>query len=59
METLLDISTLSVEEVIGKLLASEDPSDLALAMSDDKLYLSEERWLQRYKLEGDGGRIRG
>jgi hypothetical protein len=28
-------------------------------MSDDKLYLSEELWLQRYKLEGDGGRIRG
>lgn len=39
-------------------MALEDPSDLALAMSDDKLYLSEEQWLQRYKLEGDGGRIR-
>jgi hypothetical protein len=42
METLLNISTLSVEEVTRHLLALEDASDLILAQSEGRLYLTEE-----------------
>lgn len=60
METLLDISALSVEEVTGRLLASEDSSGPAPSPTDGKLFLTEEQWLQRYKLkEGESGRSSG
>jgi hypothetical protein len=45
VETLLDISTLSIEEVTGRLLASLPK----LNQDSEKLYLTEEQWLERYK----------
>jgi hypothetical protein len=49
METLLDISTLSVQEITGCLAASEDDGEPASASGGGKLYLTEEQWLERYK----------
>jgi hypothetical protein len=49
METLLDISTLSIEEVTGRLLASEDDPESKQNLDSGKLYLTEEQWLERYK----------
>lgn len=50
METLLCWTSppSSVGEVTERLLASEDPSDLAPTMVDGKLYLTEGQWLQQY-----------
>lgn len=56
---VLDISTLSVGEVTERLLASEDPSDLAPTMVDGKLYLTEEQWLQQYNHGRSSGGHRG
>ena len=49
METFLDISTLSIEEVTGRLLASEDNPEPATNQAGGKLYLTEEQWVERYK----------
>jgi hypothetical protein len=64
METLLDISTLSIEEVTGRLLASEDDPESKQNLDSGKLYLTEEQWLERYKAKEQensrtGGRSRG
>jgi hypothetical protein len=48
IETLLDIESLLVEEVTARLKAVED--DGVVAGNDgEKLYLTEEEWLERYK----------
>ncbi|WVZ94478.1 hypothetical protein U9M48_040365 [Paspalum notatum var. saurae] len=51
METLLDISTQSIEEVTGCLMASEDDPEPPPKQDGGKLYLTEEQWLERYKQE--------
>ena len=65
METLLNISTLSIEEVSGRLLASEDNPEPTSNQIGGKLYLTEEQWVERYKQKeaansrtnnGSGGR---
>jgi hypothetical protein len=58
IETLLDIESLSVEEVTAQLKAVEDDGVVA-GNGREKLYLTEEEWLERYKQkESDGGRRR-
>ncbi|WVZ98284.1 hypothetical protein U9M48_043746 [Paspalum notatum var. saurae] len=49
METLLDISTLSIEEVTGRIMASEDDVEQPPKQDAGKLYLTQEQWLERYK----------
>ena len=49
METLLDISTLSIEEVTSRLMASDDGPEPESSQAGGKLYLTEEQWLERYK----------
>jgi hypothetical protein len=49
METLLDTSTLSVQEITGRLAASEDDGEPTSASDGGKLYLTEEQWLEHYK----------
>ena len=65
METLLDISTLSIKEVTDRLLASEDNPEPTSNQDGGKLYLTEEQWVERYKQKeaatgranhGSGGR---
>jgi hypothetical protein len=59
IETLLDIESLSVEEVTTRLKAVEDDGVVA-GNGGEKLYLMEEEWLERYKQkESDGGRCGG
>jgi len=48
IETLLDIGTLSVEEVTGRLKAATD-DEPAPQRTDRKLYLTEEQWLVRLR----------
>ena len=57
METLLDISTLSVDEVTGRLLASEDNPEPTSNQVGGKLFLTEEQWVERYK-QKEGGNSR-
>ncbi|WVZ76857.1 hypothetical protein U9M48_024783 [Paspalum notatum var. saurae] len=62
IETLLDVGTLSVEEVTGRLKAAEEDDAQAppAPSSSGKLYLTEEQWLERYKKkEQDEGRGAG
>jgi hypothetical protein len=66
METLLDISTLSIKEVTGRLLASKDDPESKQNLDSGKLYHREEQWLERYKAKeqensrtGGGSRGRG
>jgi len=49
IETLLDISTMSVEEVTGRLAAAEEdqPPQASSATNGGKLLLTEEEWLAR------------
>ena len=54
METFLDISTLSSEEVTGRLLASEDDPESTPKQAGGKLFLTEEQWLERYKQKEAG-----
>jgi hypothetical protein len=55
IETLLDIESLSVEEVTARLKTVEDDGVVA-GNGGEKLYLTEEEWLERYKQkESDGG----
>ncbi|WVZ50904.1 hypothetical protein U9M48_002110 [Paspalum notatum var. saurae] len=65
IETLLDISALSLEEVTGRLKAAEDDEPPPSSSAGGKLYLTEEQWLERYKKKeqeeghgvgGSGGR---
>jgi hypothetical protein len=59
IETLLDVRTLSVEEITSRLKAIKDDGGLT-GDGRDKLYLTEEEWLERYKQkESDGGRRGG
>jgi hypothetical protein len=50
METLLDLSTLSIEEVTGRIKAVNDREEAPLANPisiDGKLLFAEEQWLAR------------
>ena len=57
METLLDISRLSIEEVTSRLLASEDNPEPTPSQVGGKLYLTEEQWVEQFKQkEAENGR---
>jgi len=57
IETLLDIDTLSVEEVTGWLKATTDNEPSLAQDVAGKLLLTEEQWLERYKKrDKDSGR---
>jgi hypothetical protein len=60
METLLDIDTLSVEEVTGRLQAGADDVVEVHKTADGKLLLTQDEWLEKYKAEsGRGGSSSG
>jgi hypothetical protein len=49
IETLLNINTLMVEELVGRLHAAEDRLDIdTVTEKTEKLYLSEDQWLAKY-----------
>jgi hypothetical protein len=53
METLLDLSTLSIKEVTGRMKAVDDREEAPPANPDSanvKLLFTEEQWLARKKL---------
>jgi hypothetical protein len=55
IETLLDVSTLSLEEVTGRLRSAEEDG-VAPHIADGKLYLTEQVWVEHSrKKETDGG----
>jgi len=49
IETLLDISQLSIEEVTGRLKAADDVDPAPVHTASGKLLLTEEQWVERYK----------
>jgi hypothetical protein len=50
IETLLDINTLTVEELVGRLRAAEDRLDVdTIVEKTEKLFLSEDQWLAKYR----------
>ncbi|WVZ57632.1 hypothetical protein U9M48_007993 [Paspalum notatum var. saurae] len=49
IETLLDVSTLTVEEITGRLKAAEEDDDPPPPNAGGKLYLTEEQWEARLK----------
>jgi hypothetical protein len=50
IETLLDINTLTVEELVGRLRAAEDHLDInTVVEKTEKLYLSKDQWLAKYR----------
>jgi hypothetical protein len=58
METLLDLSTISIEEATGRLRAVEQRKKTAQAQVKDdagRLLLTEEEWLARLKNQGASG----
>jgi uncharacterized membrane protein YgcG len=58
IQTLLDVDTLTLAIVTGRLKAAEDELEVPLASVNHagKLYLSEEAWEEKWKLrEGSGG----
>ena len=59
IETLLDVDDLSVEEITGRLKAAEDDIDPVNGRDGDKLYLTEEQWLERYKQKEAASSRRG
>jgi hypothetical protein len=62
IDTLLDSSDLSMEDIIGRLRAAEDDGDTAFVKEGEKLYLTEEQWLEKYKEKestGSGNRGKG
>jgi uncharacterized membrane protein YgcG len=59
IETLLDSADLSVEEITGCLKAAEDDDVPEVGRDGDKLYLTEEQWLERYKQKDSAGSRRG
>lgn len=54
IETLLDISTLSVEEVAGRLKAATDDDPAPPQTLDSKLLLTHDEWLEKYKKSESG-----
>jgi hypothetical protein len=55
IETLLDVSTLSLEEVICQLRSAEE-DEVTPQIADGKLYLTEQEWVERgRRKDGDGG----
>jgi hypothetical protein len=59
IETLLDSADLSVEEITGCLKAAEDDDVPEVGRDGDKLYLTEEQWLERYKQKDSARSHRG
>ncbi|XP_066319392.1 uncharacterized protein [Miscanthus floridulus] len=67
IETLLDISQLSIEEVTGRLKVADDIESAPAHTASGKLLLTEEQWVERYKKDsessrggfGSGGRGKG
>jgi transposase InsO family protein len=55
IETLLDVSTLTVEDITGRLKAAEDADDAPPPSTGGKLYLTEEQWEARRKEQQKGG----
>ena len=55
METLLDLSTLMVEEVTRRLKAVEDHEPPPTMIVGRKLYLTEDEWSARLRQRGQGG----
>jgi hypothetical protein len=59
IETLLDISQLSIEEVTGRLKAADDVEPAPAHTASGKLLLTEEQWVEKYKKKalepGHGG----
>jgi hypothetical protein len=55
IETLLDTSTLSVEEITGRLKSAKDDPETPSGQSFGKLYVTEEEWIERYKKKEQGG----
>jgi hypothetical protein len=49
IETLLDIDTLSIEEVTGRLKAATIEDTPPPRAQEGKLYLTHEEWLEKYK----------
>jgi hypothetical protein len=49
IETLLDISQLSIEDVTGRLKAADDVEPAPAQTATGKLLLTEEQWIERYK----------
>ena len=49
IETLLDISALSIEEITRRLKAADDVDPTPPQAASGKLLLTEEQWLERYK----------
>jgi hypothetical protein len=49
IETLLDISQLSIEEVAGRLKAADDVEPASAHTTSSKLLLTEEQWVEKYK----------
>jgi hypothetical protein len=57
IETLLDISQLSIEEVNGRLKAANDVEPTLAHTASGNLLLTEEQWVERYmKKSGESGR---
>jgi hypothetical protein len=54
IETLLDISQLSIEEVTGRLKAADDIEPMPPQAACGKLLLTKEQWLVRYKKLNSG-----
>ncbi|XP_066311131.1 uncharacterized protein [Miscanthus floridulus] len=52
IETLLDISKLSIEEVTGRLKAADDDEVPTQQTSNGNLLLTKEQWVERYKKRG-------
>ena len=66
IETMLDLSTLTIEDMIGRLWAMDEHMEQATAtMGSDKLLLIEEEWAARRNSgeasssRGDNGKHRG
>ena len=57
IETPLDISQLSIEEVTGRLKAADDVEPAPAHTASGKLLLTEEQWVEKYKKKsGESGR---
>ena len=52
IETLLDISRLSIEVVTGRLMVADDVEPPAPQTAAGKLLFTEEQWIERYKQKG-------
>ena len=52
IETLLDVSQLSIEEVTGRLKAADDDEPSPPQNASGKLLLTEEQWIEKYKRKG-------